>query len=87
MVTTVRHLKDHLSDVLLRVQRGEEIIVTSRRRPVARIVPPSPGGETRRIGRSVLLGELERLRGELASSVRGEALSRTVARRRHRERY
>jgi prevent-host-death family protein len=35
----IAELKDHLSQHLRAVQRGEEIEVTDRKRPVARIVP------------------------------------------------
>lgn len=38
----VRKLKDRLSGYLKRVQGGEEIVVTERGRPVARIVPAKP---------------------------------------------
>jgi prevent-host-death family protein len=35
----IRDLRDHLSSYLERVQAGEELIVTDRGRPVARLVP------------------------------------------------
>ena len=34
--------KSHLSDLLLRVERGEEITLTRHGKPVARLVPPAP---------------------------------------------
>lgn len=37
--SSVSDLKAHLSAHLLRVRRGEEIVVTDRGRPVARLVP------------------------------------------------
>lgn len=36
----VRELKDHLSEVLARVARGETVTVTRRGRRIAEIVPP-----------------------------------------------
>ncbi len=39
MEVTVRDLKNHLSEYLHRAEGGEEIIVTSRKRPVARLLP------------------------------------------------
>lgn len=39
MEVTVRELKNHLSEYLRRAEAGEEIIVTSRKRPVARLLP------------------------------------------------
>lgn len=37
MQISIRELKDHLSSFLERAQSGEEILVTSHKRPVARI--------------------------------------------------
>ena len=39
MEVSVRELKNRLSEYLKRVQAGEEVIVTSRHRPVARLSP------------------------------------------------
>lgn len=36
---SVSHLKAHLSEELRYVQAGEEVVVTDRGRPVARLVP------------------------------------------------
>jgi prevent-host-death family protein len=36
---SVSHLKAHLSEELRHVQAGEELVVTDRDRPVARLVP------------------------------------------------
>ena len=41
----VAELKAHLSRYLSRVKAGEEILVTERRVPVARLVPVAPGAE------------------------------------------
>jgi len=40
MEIAVRELKNHLSKYLHRVQSGEELVVTSRGKPVARLMPP-----------------------------------------------
>ncbi len=37
MEVSVREFKSHLSSYLARAQRGEEIVVTSHNRPVARV--------------------------------------------------
>jgi prevent-host-death family protein len=37
---SVRDLKDHLSEYLRRAEAGEEIMITSRGRPIARLAPP-----------------------------------------------
>lgn len=39
MEIPVRDLKDHLSEYLRRVQAGEELIITSHGKPVARLAP------------------------------------------------
>ena len=42
MNVAVRELKNRLSEYLRRVQSGEEVVVTSRGRPVAQLVPIRP---------------------------------------------
>jgi len=43
MNVAVRELKDHLSEYLKRARNGEEIVITSHGKPVARLAPlPSP---------------------------------------------
>jgi prevent-host-death family protein len=39
---SVREVQHQLAAILDRVERGEEVTVTRRGRPVARIVPPRP---------------------------------------------
>jgi prevent-host-death family protein len=41
-MTSVRELKSKLSRYLKRAAAGEEVTVTSRGRPIARVVPPAP---------------------------------------------
>lgn len=43
----VRALKDQLSRYLRRASRGERVVVTDRRRPIAVISPVEEGPETR----------------------------------------
>lgn len=40
----IAELKDHLSEHLRAVERGSEVEVTDRGRPIARIVPLAAGG-------------------------------------------
>jgi len=42
MQVAVRELKDRLSELLRRAEAGEEIVVTSHGRPVARLGPVEP---------------------------------------------
>jgi prevent-host-death family protein len=46
MHVAVRELKDRLSELLRRAEAGEEIVVTSHGRPVARLVPVDPFAAT-----------------------------------------
>lgn len=41
---SVRELQQHLKQVMSRVERGETVEVTRRRRPVARLAPIGPSG-------------------------------------------
>ena len=41
---TLRHMQHHLSDVLRHVDQGNEVLVTRRRRAVARLVPVAAAG-------------------------------------------
>ena len=45
VVTNVATLKASLSELLANVKAGEEVVVTERGHPVARIVPYEPGGD------------------------------------------
>ncbi len=44
MEVSLRDLKANLSAVVRRVQAGETAVVTSHRKPVARLMPPLPTG-------------------------------------------
>lgn len=45
MEVSVRELKIHLSQYLKRVRAGEDVVITSHRRPVARLLPYPEGGQ------------------------------------------
>lgn len=47
MIVTVHHAKTHLSRLLQKVERGEEITVCRGKLPVAKIVPSGPGRRAR----------------------------------------
>lgn len=63
VVTTIAALKASLSEFLAGVRAGEEVIVTDRGRPVARIVPYDPGSAE--IDDLVRAGQVRRSRGRL----------------------
>ncbi len=87
MRTSVRELKDHLSDYLRRVQQGEEIVVTSHNRPVAKLVPFSDAEAQTGVTQAQFMAELEALHETLNGAVKGEPMSRIVTRMRQEERY
>jgi prevent-host-death family protein len=57
----IAELKDHLSEHLRAVERGDVVIVTDRDRPIARIVPMESDG-VRLLPPSRDLGQLRRRR-------------------------
>jgi prevent-host-death family protein len=57
--------KTHLAELLARVERGEEFVITRHGRPVARLVP---------VQRRPDLAERERLIEEIKALRRGQAL-------------
>jgi len=63
VVTSVATLKASLSEILAGVKAGEEVIVTERGRPVARIVPYEPGGAE--LDDLVRTGQVRRSRSHL----------------------
>ena len=63
LVTTIASLKASLSEVLAGVKAGEEVLITDRGRPVARIVPYAPGGAE--LDDLVRTGRVRRSRGSV----------------------
>jgi prevent-host-death family protein len=61
VVTSIATLKASLSEFLAGVKAGEEVVVTDRGRPVARIVPYDPGGAE--LDELVRTGRLRRSHG------------------------
>jgi prevent-host-death family protein len=64
-VTTIAKLKASLSELLAGVRAGEEVVVTDRGRPVARIVPYEPCGSE--LDDLVRAGKVRRARRALPS--------------------
>jgi len=84
---SIRAVKDRFSEFVRLARRGEEIIVTSHDKPVAKLVPVSPQDIERTTSRQALLDELEELRGSLAGRCSGLPLSQTVIDLRKGARY
>jgi len=87
MQTSIRDLKNHLSQYLRRAQRGEEIVVTSHNRPVAKLIPASSEEAGTQLSRHAWLQELDKLREDLAMAANGKPMSRLVVEVRDEERY
>ena len=62
--------KTHLSALLEAVAAGEEIVITRRGKPVARLVPPGEASEARR---RAAWARIEALRAQMAARVWTEA--------------
>jgi prevent-host-death family protein len=76
-VTNIHQAKTHLSRLIERVQRGEEIIIGKAGRPVAKLVPfradlkpRKPGGSWR--GKVWMADDFDELTESLAAAFRGE---------------
>jgi len=87
MQTSIRDLKNHLSQYLRRAQRGEEIVVTSHNRPVAKLIPASSEEAGTQLSRHAWLQELDKLREDLAMAANGKPMSQLVVEMRDEERY
>lgn len=86
MEVSVRDLKDHLSEYLRRVQGGERLVVTDRKRPIAELGPVSRRKMTQEQWFQFLeeTGELtraarpRRFKDVTPTKIRGEPLSATI---------
>ena len=86
MNVSVWELKNHLSEYLRRVQRGERLVVTDRSRPVAELSPiaPSRMSQDEWLTHLEELGDLKRPRRRRRfrvikpSAIKGKSLSQTI---------
>lgn len=60
---SVRELRQHLSQYLRRVEKGERLVVTERRRPVAMLAPLPEEEDV--LDYLIAIGEAEPARGDL----------------------
>jgi len=78
MQVNVHEAKTHLSRLLERVQRGEEIVIGRSGKPVAKLVPYREAGGPRRPGgwkgRVRIASDFDELPAELAAAFRGDSL-------------
>ncbi|MBI2895817.1 MAG: type II toxin-antitoxin system prevent-host-death family antitoxin [Deltaproteobacteria bacterium] len=86
MDVSVRDLKDHLSEYLRRVEKGERLVVTDRKRAIAELGPVSRGRMTHDQWFAFLgeRGELSRARRPRKfvdvkpTRIRNQPLSKTI---------
>ncbi len=75
-IYNIHHAKTHLSKLIERVRKGEEIIIGKAGEPVAKLVPiqrdtePRRGGQWR--GRVKIAEDFDDLPEEIAAAFRGE---------------
>lgn len=86
MQTSIRHLKDHLSEYIHLVQKGTEVIVTSHNKPIARLLPITESAD-QKTSRKKLREDLVLLHQQLKNSRIKEPLSKAIIKNRERERY
>lgn len=85
MRASITELKDHLSAYVQKVKRGEEIIITSHNKPLAKIVPLSEEPENI-LSREEFLNDLDELHQKLGKLKLKKSMSKTVIEMRKKER-
>ncbi|WP_419915395.1 type II toxin-antitoxin system Phd/YefM family antitoxin [Candidatus Poriferisodalis sp.] len=89
----IRALKQNASEVVARVEAGEEITVTNRGRPVAKIVPHVSKPRQSRIEEMIARGEITPATGDIRDFLPpppappGRSLSEVLLEMRAEERY
>lgn len=89
----IRALKQNASEVVARAASGEEITVTNRGRPVARLVPHARKPHQSRLEELIARGDATPARGSLADlppplpALPGRSLSAELMAMREEERY
>jgi prevent-host-death family protein len=77
MQVNIHQAKTHLSRLLERVQRGEEIVIGRSGKPVAKLVPYREVGGPRRPGgwkgKVRIAADFEKLPPKLAAAFRGQS--------------
>jgi prevent-host-death family protein len=86
MFTSIKYLKDHLSEVLRTVQLGEEVLVTYHEQPIAKITPVSDQEFLEKKNKLSFLEELKQLHAEL-KPYKLPPLSKAIVAVRKKERF
>jgi len=85
MHASVKNLRDHLSDYLRHVKDGEEIIITSHMKAVAKIIPITEDAVTG-FTRVELLNDVARLHRKIQGVKLKSTMRETVTKARKQER-
>lgn len=76
MQVNVHEAKTHLSNLLERVERGEEIVIGRSGKPVAKLVPYKKPGRSRRPGawkgRVRIAADFDELPADILAAFRGD---------------
>jgi len=65
----IREARQNLSALIDDVQKGHEIVITDRGRPVARLVPPIPSASKPFRGRSAFRRKMPKLKASLSQAI------------------
>lgn len=82
----MKDLKDHLSGYLKKVQAGEEMIITSHEKPLAKIIPFTPE-DAIKANRDQWLNKIHNLHLALGNLKLKEPMSQLILKNRKDERY
>jgi prevent-host-death family protein len=85
MSTSIKELKDRLSHYIHEVENGQVVIITSHRKPVAKLVPISQE-ETPELSRKAFLADLGHLHEKLGKTRAKKSMRDTVIQQRDEER-
>ena len=73
---SLRHMQHHLSDVMRHVDQGQEVLVTRRRRTIARLVPMQPAAA--KVKWPDFAVRTAKASALVAAPIKGRALSATI---------
>ena len=73
---SLRHMQHHLSDVMRHVDQGREVLVTRRRRTIARLVPAS--ATATRVKWPDFAARTAKAAALVATRIKGSPLSATI---------
>lgn len=85
MRASVKNLRDHLSEYLSHVKEGEEIVITSHMKAIAKIIPVTEDALVG-ISRAELVEDVVRLHGKIQGVNLKSTMRKAVIKSRNQER-